>query len=178
MLRFISSVNIAFVALSVCLASCGPSKPGVTKTAEAAPQVETVEAAPMAQLGGKRAMPFAYIYKTNGDYNDNVTASYDATTGRFVSFPAPTDVAPGNEPMKLIDGWLLDSRGGVSDNTVFLKWTYQQYHDLASTPSLTELKEAILPDARVTEVVRLNMTSFAAQGDTALVNRMIRDMNH
>ena len=119
-------------------------------------------------------MPFAFIYKTNGDWNANVTASYDSTSGQFISFPAPTDVSVSSEPIKLIDNWLLDIRGGISvENTVFLRWTYPQYSQLNQTPSIEELRAAILPGAKVTEVRRLNMTVFDAQRDTAAVNRII-----
>lgn len=149
------------------------------KTASVNPQplppVETVQAPAQTPLGGKRAMPRAVIYRTNGDYNENVAVGYDRTTGTFITFPAPSDVSVASEPIRLIDGWLLDCRGGISENTAFLKWTYRQYHELKSTPSIEELRQAIIPDARVTRVETLDITNIAAQADTARVNRIIRD---
>ena len=126
-------------------------------------------------IGAVRAKPFAFIYKTNGNYNDKVTAVYDKSRDMFLSFPDPTDVSPDFAPLELIDGWLLDRRGGVGENTVFLRWTYGEYSKLKSVPSIDELRKAIIPDAKVTEFVRLNMTSFEAQGDTARVNALIRN---
>lgn len=158
---------IAFVAVSC---SRQTTAPGTTSSDDA---LQIVRAPEQPMLGGKRAMPFAYIYKTNGDYNANVAVTYDATTGTFMGYPAPSDVSKDSEPLRLVDGWLLDRRGGVSDNTVFLRWTYDEYHRLEKVPTLDELRSAILPDARITEIHRLNMTTFDAQRDTAAVNRLI-----
>lgn len=124
---------------------------------------------------GMHAMPFAYIYRTNGNYNDLVTINIDPVTGSILSFPATTDVGVESAPMLLTDGWLLDRRGGIGHGTAFLKWTYSEYRTLPATPSLDELRAAIIPDAHVTVVERLDMTTFAAQSDTAAVNRIIRD---
>ena len=124
---------------------------------------------------GVRAMPFAYIYRTNGDYNYHVTVNTDQATGDIVSFPAITDVNIDTAPMVLNDGWLLDRRGGVGKGTAFLKWTYAEYRALPATPRIVELRAAIIPGAHVTEVHRLDMTTFAAQADTAAVNRIIRE---
>lgn len=120
------------------------------------------------------AMPKAVLYKTNGDWTDHVQATYNAATGRFISYPAPTDILPDSEPIQLADGWLLDRRGGIGANTVFLQWTLEQYSRMVEAPSLADLRKAIIPDARVTECVRLPMLSVAAQNDTAAVNAMIR----
>ena len=125
-------------------------------------------------LADKRAMPYAYIYKTNGDYNNNVIVGYDRATDKFTYYPAPTDVSALSAPLKLTDGWLLERQGGISLNTAFLKWTYTEYRALGTTPTLDELRAAILPDARVTVVERLDMTSMAAQTDTVKVNNFIK----
>lgn len=164
-------VSLMCVFVPVC---CAPARQatkegGLTES-------DFVHAPAQPQLGGKRAMPFAYIYKTNGDFNDNVTAVYDFSDNRFITYPAPTDVSVDSEPLQLADGWLLDRRGGIGMSTVFLKWTYAEYSDLRSVPTLEELRDAIIEDARVVDVVKLNMTTFAAQKDTAAVNRYIREV--
>ena len=38
--------------------------------------------------------PKAVIYKTNGDYNDNVPVNLNADRTSFVSYPDPSDVSP------------------------------------------------------------------------------------
>lgn len=125
-------------------------------------------------LSRKPAKPFAVIYQTNGDYDNNVTVVYNSETKEFISFPDPTDVWPDAGPMKLADGWLLDRRGGIGPDTRFLKWTYAQYHDLKAVPSLEDLREAILPEAKVTRALRLDFTTVDAQRDTAKINSLIR----
>lgn len=162
---------IAPSLLALTLVGCATARnPEAAKSA-----TDTFELNRPARRGGSvRAMPFAYIYKTNGDYNDNVTMRVDRATGQIISYPATTDVGRGSEPMVLTDGWLLDRRGGVGENTVFLKWTYPEYHALESTPSIDELRAAIIEGAHVTAIERLDMTTFDAQADTAAVNRLIR----
>lgn len=161
---------IAFVTISC-------SRPTTAhKTTSSDDALQIVQAPEQPMLGGKRAMPFAYIYKTNGNYNANVAVTYDASTGTFTGYPDPADVSIDSEPLRLVDGWLLDRRGGVGPNTVFLRWTYDQYHRLTKVPTVKELKEAILPGARITEIHRLNMTTFDAQRDTAAVNRLILEI--
>lgn len=160
--------------------ACSATKPIAKETTPADTQVtnspvgETCVAPSRPIAGGVRAMPFAYIYRTNGNYIDNVTISLNPDTGQPVSYPATTDVGEYSDPMVLADGWLLDRRGGVGLNTVFLKWTYSEYHDLPATPAISEILDSVIPGARVTEVRRLDMTTFAAQADTAAVNRIIR----
>ena len=157
---------ICFSALlTFCFCSCS--------TPRTSPLPDIIEAPAQPKLGGKRAMPFAYIYKTNGDYDNNVVVSYNRGDGTFISYPAPSDVSSDSSPLQLVDGWLLDRRGGVSDNTAFLRWTYGEYCRLDSTPTLEQLRAAILPDARIIAVQRLDMTTFDAQRDTAAVNKII-----
>lgn len=111
----------------------------------------------------------ARIYKTNGDYTDNVPVTVGAD-GKIVSYPAPGDVA-GAEPVKLDDGYLLDRRG-ISRDTRFTRYTYSQYAALSQAPTMAELLESIIPDARVTEIVEM---PFAYGTDiTARCNREIK----
>lgn len=161
--------------IALFVTGCSSHK-GISENAESNPPLEIVKAPVSPRLNGVRAMPFAYIYKTNGNYDNNVCVGYDRQSETFISFPAPSDISTDSAPLKLVDGWLLDRQGGISTNTCFLKWTYQQYHELGSVPDIKTLREAIIPEAKVTEVVRLDMTSFAAQEDTAAVNKIIREM--
>lgn len=161
--------------LAAVLSGCKTQTPMSGTDNNSGPQLEIVKAPAQTPLGGKRALPFAVIYRTNGNYDNHVIAQYDRATDTFISFPAPTDVAETSAPLQLVDGWLLDRRGGVSlTNTVFLRWTYAEYHRLEHVPTLNELRDAILPDAKVTAVQRLDMTTYEAQRDTAAVNALIR----
>lgn len=118
-------------------------------------------------------LPRAVIYKTSGDYADNVPVQL-GPDGSIESYPAPSDVAPGRStPVALADGFMLDRRG-ISPAAAFTRYTYAEYAALPQAPSSAQLRAAIIPGARVTEMFTLPMTPAEAQADTAAVNAMIR----
>ena len=114
------------------------------------------------------SLPRAVVYRMSGDYADNVPVTL-RPDGTLLSFPAPTDISDNSRPVKLANGWWLDRRG-VSNGTVFLRYTYSEYSKLPEVPSQNELKEAILPGARVVEAISLPMTLQEAIADTTAVN--------
>lgn len=120
-----------------------------------------------------RALPRAVIYKTNGDYRDNVPVTLNAAGTALISFPAPTDITDLSTPLPLADGYLLDRRG-VSENSRFTRYTYAQYRALPAPPAPAALIDSIIPGARVTVIHRLDITLQQALGDTAAVNDLIR----
>lgn len=123
--------------------------------------------------GGTQALPKAVVYKMSGDYAENVPVQVNPQ-GDITSFPAPTDVR-GQQPVKLIDGWYLDRRG-IGPNSVFTTYTYAEYSKLPSTPTLKELKAAIIPGARVTDCRQLPMTASEAAADTAAVIESLKNL--
>lgn len=123
--------------------------------------------------GGASHLPRAVVYSTNGNYNCNVSIPLNATGTAPLSFPGPGDVGVWSEPVTLADGWLLDRRGGIGASTVFLRYTYAQYHALTQVPSVDSLMAAIIPDARVTEAWRLPIA--ANEADSASCARYIAD---
>ena len=94
----------------------------------------------------------AYIYKTNGNYADNVPIA--VKDGKLISYPAPSDLADRSEPVALDGGYLLDRRG-VGPDTRFTTYTYGDYAAMQAPPSESALMAAIIPDARVTEIVEM-----------------------
>lgn len=134
------------------------------------PAVQAEEAAPAPM---RRALPRAVIYKTNGDYRDNVPVTLSDDGTALVSYPAPTDLTELSTPLPLADGYLLDRRG-VSENTRFTRYTYARYRALPASPAPATLIDSIIPGARVTELRRLDITLQQALGDTAAVNDLIR----
>ncbi len=54
---------------------------------------------------------------------------------------------------------------GVSDNSVFTRYTYAEYRALKTAPTIAELREAIIPGARVSDTLRLPMTTSEAVAD-------------
>lgn len=125
-------------ALALTLASCAGNR---TAPQQAGP-VETSD-------GSHRFMgnyldsklPRAVIYKTDGNYDDLVPVTMDAARTVILSYPAPTDIYDGTayrKPTKLIDGYLLDNRG-ITRNTVFLDYTYEEYAKLDPYPTAESL---------------------------------------
>lgn len=129
---------------------------------------------PVATSGPDAKIPRAVVYRTNGDYNDNVavTLSHDRT--KLASYPAVGDVSVNSAPVALADGWLLDRRGGIGPNTAFLKWTYAEYSALPSTPSTTAIMEAVIPEARVENAFTLPWTTREALDNINRVDSLVR----
>lgn len=116
------------------------------------------------------ALPHAVVYRTDGDYDNRVMVTLDASRTQLVSYPAPTDVSPASAPYVMSGGWLLDRRGGIGFNSAFLEWTYDEYSRLPQAPSPAEIISRIIPGARVTAVRQLLMTVNEALADTAAIN--------
>lgn len=139
-------------AVLATAAACGSKKTTVEPSSEEASVVIAVS--PRGGTSGQNAyVPKARIYKTNGNYSENVPVTCDPSTGAIVSYPAPGDLA-GQAPVALDGGWLLDRRG-VGPDSRFTTYTYSEYASLKSVPSLEQLQKAIIPDARVTELVEM-----------------------
>lgn len=139
-------------AVLATAAACGSKKTTVESQSSETPVI--IGISPRGGASGQFAyVPKARIYKTNGDYIANVPVTCDPATGAVVSYPAPGDVA-GLAPVSLADGWLLDRRG-VGPDSRFTSYTYSEYASLKSAPSLEQLQKAIIPDARVTELVEM-----------------------
>lgn len=149
------------LAVSVSmLAGCGCSR-RVSDAAGGASSAGLPEPQPtpvaMPVKGGVRPAKMVakvHIYKTNGDYDNNVPVTLDASRTGVVAFPAPSDLSAASTPVKLADGYLLDRRG-VGANTAFTRYTYPEYEAMAQPPTTDELLRAVIPDARVTEVVEM-----------------------
>ncbi|MCW3122560.1 MAG: putative lipoprotein [Flavipsychrobacter sp.] len=102
---------------------------------------------------GNAAMPSVLVYKTKGDFRNNVSVQLSADKKTIASYPDPSDLKGGDgpAPVKLRKGYLLDKRG-VSWNTAFLKVTNVQYSKLPAAPSAEELYKMILEKDPMTEL--------------------------
>lgn len=107
-----------------------------------------------------RMLPKATVFKMSGDYADHVAVTLD-DKGNLVYFPAITDVNANSAPTAIGDGWYLN-RQGLGQNSVFTKWTFAEYHALDKTPTPEEIKDAILPGARVTSFRTLDVPASEA----------------
>lgn len=119
------------------------------------------------------ALPKAVIYKTSGDFNDNVAVTLDASGKALVSYPAPSDVSASSCPVPLRNGWLLDRRGAIGAHTAFLDCTYARYAAMPSAPSQSEIMNCIIPGAMVTRYIVLPVSANAALADPGLCDMYI-----
>lgn len=146
-----------FLALAtIFVASC--SHKSVQVSATAGGQIS----APISEISmrSRNYIPSATVFKMSGDYANHVAVTLSAD-GRLQYYPAPSDISSGSIPMEIADGWYLN-RQGLSANSVFTKWTFEEYKNLGHTPSQEEILKAIIPGARVTEFRKLPVTSAEA----------------
>ncbi len=86
------------------------------------------------------------IYKTRADHVHHVPITLNSTKDKITSYPAPSDLFFEGElalPVKLKEGFLLDRRG-ISANTVFTSYTYEEYSKLESVPPIEELMDSVI----------------------------------
>ena len=92
--------------------------------------------------------PPVIVYKTKKDYFDHVPVTLSDDKSKIVSFPAPSDIKRNGEytlPTRLSDGYLLDNRG-ISKNTAFLRFTYDDYYTMDNIPSAIRLMNYVIDD--------------------------------
>lgn len=160
-----NKLTLSAAACSLILCGCATKK-------EQQPAPELIQA-PERVIGNSpvKALPRAVVYRMAGDATAaNVPVQLDAN-GNIVSYPDPRDVR-GAEPVALGDGWLLDRRG-ISEQSVFTRYTYAEYSALAAPPTLADLRDAVIPGARPVDIHRLDMTPSQAAADTAAVKAAI-----
>ena len=158
-------IRFALIILSIVAVSCSTTKPEADAT-------QPVASAPVVSKPTVNRIPKARIYKTNGDYRQNVPIT--VKNGNITSFPDVADITPSVLPIELADGYLLDRRG-ISEHAAFTSYTYETYSTLEKTPSADTLKAAIIPGATVVEIIQLPFDTPTAVADTARCNRLIRD---
>ncbi len=161
-------------ALAAC--ACSSQKSAPAETTEQQPAVEAPENMIVGgeTRPGANYMPKGRIYRTTVPCADLVPVTLNGERTALVSFPAVTDVGTWSTPLHLADGWLLDRRG-ITPNSAFTRYTYTEYAALKQTPTPAELMAAIMPEARVADIVELPYTTSVAVSDTAAVNKLIRE---
>lgn len=142
---------------ALLLASCSQKSNVITITAPSGVNSEPRQAVIVPSVdGGAAYMPKATAFRMNGDYADHVAVTLDAA-GNLTYYPAPGDITPASAPTVIGEGWYLN-RQGLGPNSVFTKWTFEEYHALDKAPTPAEIKAAIIPGSGVTDFRRLNMT--------------------
>lgn len=176
-MKHLSALSIRLMTLTALL-SAGAAMTSCHSSSDVAVAPRPTSDMPGAygNLPGPAALPNACIYRTSIDVDAYVPVTVNPVDGSLISYPAPSDITGASMPVVLKDGWLLDRRG-ISPNTRFVRYTYSQYHDLSEAPSPAKLLEAIIPDARVTEIVELPYKIGAvtpAQADSIIAGGLQR----
>lgn len=92
-----------------------------------------------------RATAPLVIYKTKADYSTYVPVVMNDSKDVIVSYPSPKDVFYNGKlalPEKLGKGYLLDNVG-ISKNSVFTSYTFEEYSKLETAPSIERLLKSI-----------------------------------
>ncbi|GAB6011099.1 hypothetical protein [Viscerimonas tarda] len=152
------------IVASILLLSCSGGKLTPEKTEQ--PEGITVplrkDKTPVANSGRSFAAgPQAIVYKTVKDYTNNVPVIMDGSKTTIVSYPAPSDIYYNGKlakPSPLKNGYLLDNRG-INENTVFLKYTYEEYSQLKEAPSMQEMLSKITDKYPLAELIDCGLRS-------------------
>lgn len=116
------------------------------------------------------------VYKTIGDFAHLVPITMNKNRTEIISYPAPSDLIINGKlttPTQLKKGYLLDNRG-VNINTVFLKFTYEDYSKMDKAPSLEELMKNIAERHPFTELINCGPRS-QFKDEIKEINRLIDD---
>lgn len=130
------------------LAGCAQNKNVVTIKSDG------VTGEPIANVQPAGMIPKASAFRMSGDYANHVAVTFGAN-GELIYYPAPSDITKSSQPVSLGNGWWLNTQG-ISANSVFTKWTFDEYKELKNVPTAEEIREAVIPGARVTEMRKLN----------------------
>lgn len=100
--------------------------------------------------------PDATAFRMSGDYAGNVAVTL-SPEGEILYFPAPGDITADSSPISLGNGWWLNCQG-FGPNTVFTKYTFAEYAELPEAPTVQQIKNSIIPGAKVLELKVIPMT--------------------
>lgn len=98
-------------------------------------------------------LPNATAFRMSGDFADNVAVTLNSV-GELIYFPAPTDITADSAPVSLGEGWWLNCQG-LGPNSVFTKYTFAEYSALSDTPTPEQIKNSIIPGAKVVQFIEL-----------------------
>jgi hypothetical protein len=111
------------------------------------------------------------IYKTTKDYFYNVPVDLSEDRTMITSYPDISDIYIEGTlayPTRLEEGFLLDNRG-IGPNSAFIKFTYEEYSKLKTTPSPDMLYNLITDKEPFSAMYKLN-----CKRDTSEINIIIR----
>lgn len=166
--------NIVLYCALGAIALCGCNKKSVADNTANEEVVMQPKQLPVLDSSPRNYIPAAIVYKTNGNYNNNVAVGMNVARTEITNYPAPTDVNANSAPVQLPDGYLLDRRG-IGPSTGFLNITYSEYAALPAPPAPEEMKAMIIPDAEITFMAMLPVTASEARRDPSVADKYISD---
>ncbi len=151
----------SITALLIIAAACGAC--AASRDSGTAMQAEAHDGSNDTQIAiiFDSKVPKAIIYKTKADYNDLVPVTMNESRTAIVSYPAPSDLVSGGiymKPTELAEGYLLDNRG-ITPNTAFLDYTYEEYAALDPFPTAEELLQHVKVKYPLAEMYYVGRTS-------------------
>lgn len=163
-----------FTGIIAITVLCGCSKKNVSDSPDST-DIPVAEASGVA-LGYKsskpvNAIPMATAFRMSGDYADHVAITI--VNGNITYFPAPTDITDSSKPISLGNGWWLN-RQGISANSVFTRYTFEEYSKLRQVPTVKELKASVIPGARVTEMYTLPYSISEASSHISEIREILK----
>lgn len=150
------------------------NRPTTNVTSNVTRKVENLELIKPANSERQSMMPKAIAFKMSGDYADNVAITIGGD-GQLLYYPAPSDISEYSKPIDLGDGWWLN-RQGIGRNSVFTRYTFEEYSSLAKVPTQQELKEAVIPGAKVTAITELPFTIGEAANHLTEVKEYLKNL--
>jgi hypothetical protein len=135
--RIIFSILIT-LTISATGISCNMQKPGIKFSNNNQSMVSS---------------PPVVVYKTRENYFDKVPVTLSADGKTIVAYPAQNDLMREGKfsyPTQLNDGYLLDNRG-ITPNTAFLRFSYEDYYNMDNVPNAQRLMNYILDAKPFTE---------------------------
>lgn len=169
--------KLLFIPMIIAAASCSHKTEGVLRQADTDSPDSEVTVFKGAAVGWRdsrpvNAIPKATVFRMSGDYADNVAITLNSS-GQITYFPDPQDISAATAPQKIGDGWWLN-RQGISSNSVFTRYTRVEYAALPNVPSPTELKKAIIPGAKVTEMRELPFSISEVPADMGEILKFLQ----
>lgn len=153
--------------LAAMVVACSPKSNTFT-----APTAEPAPATKLIRQPAKSSMPKATAFKMSGDYAQNVAITLGAD-GKIIYYPAPSDISERTAPLQLEGGWWLN-RQGIGSSSVFTTYTFSDYAKLGTVPTQQQLLDAVIPGAKVTQIVELPYTINEASSHISEINDFLK----
>lgn len=144
---------IVIAMLLMMMTACGRQTTGETAQSVVTSEAPVTLIGVGTKPGSVSSIPKATAFRMSGDFADNVAITL-GQDGKLLYYPAPGDISDDSKPVDLGNGWWLN-RQGIGAGSVFTKYTFAEYKALKEVPSQAQLLEAVIPGAKVTEMIRL-----------------------